>query len=117
MSASAIIALGAPQAAVAIALAEHPERLEKMGFLMHLGANVGLTVKDSNTEEMKLAPGINDVKNLPDSGREVFVRMDKSVFAEKDDRLLGAGLFATVNPPKFFGEGGLWAKATSAPKQ
>jgi hypothetical protein len=96
-------------------LAEHPEQLETVGFLVHLGANVGLTVKDSNTGEMKLAPGINDVRNLPDAGRAVFVRMDKTVFAKVEDSLLGAGLSAIVNPPKFFGEGELWAEVTSAP--
>jgi hypothetical protein len=81
-------------------------------LVLHLGANVALGVRDANSGEVSLAPGINNPKAIPEAGRAVFVRMDETRFRTIEPELAKADLLSVLNPPAWNGEGALWAKAS-----
>lgn len=84
-------------------------------LILHLGANVALGQKDPATGKVRLAPGIDDPKALPEYGRTVFVRMDEQRYSTIKPALANADLPAVLNPPKWNGEGELWANGASGP--
>ncbi len=84
-------------------------------LIIHLGANVAIGVKDEETGRMKLAPGVNDPRSIPETARTVFVRMDTTRFKSLIPVLNNINLPAVVNPPHWNGEAALWAKSSPAP--
>jgi pimeloyl-ACP methyl ester carboxylesterase len=84
-------------------------------IVIHLGANVALGTKDPKTGQIRLAPGIDDPAKLQSAGRTLFVRMRPQTFATLRPVLAEADLTAILNPPKWNGEGELWAGAVKSP--
>lgn len=80
-------------------------------LVLHLGANVALTMRDPASGKASLAPGVNNPKVIPDAGRAVFVRMGETRFRSIEPELEKAGLLPILNPPAWNGEGALWASA------
>jgi hypothetical protein len=84
-------------------------------LVVHLGANVALGMRDPQTQELALAPGVDG----PDQGhaatRGLFVRMPAETFAALRPALAEADLPAVLNPPNWLGEGALWASGVAAP--
>jgi hypothetical protein len=64
---------------------------------------------------MHLAPGVSDPSSRPLVARALSVRMDPVIFAHLKPALAAADLPAILNPPKWYGEGELWAEAVSSP--
>ncbi|MCA2207912.1 hypothetical protein [Nocardia rosealba] len=84
-------------------------------LIVHLGANVALGVRKAPEAPLELAPSVTDPHHLPTVGRSLFVRMDESRYGPVEKALATAGLAPILNPPKWFGEGELWADASPAP--
>jgi hypothetical protein len=84
-------------------------------IVIHLGANVALGTKDPKTGQIRLAPDIDDPAKLQSAGRTLFVRMLPQAFATLRPVLAEADLPAVLNPPKWNGEGELWADAVRSP--
>ncbi|AYZ33563.1 hypothetical protein [Serratia sp. FDAARGOS_506] len=84
-------------------------------LIVHLGANVALTMRNKTDNTMVLAPGSNNPSMIPAIARGVSIRMDDARFKKIEPILLGAGLPALLNPKQWNGEGALWASAVNAP--
>lgn len=84
-------------------------------IVIHLGANVALGIKDAQTNNIDLAPGINDPAKLGLAARTLFVRMEPDIFAALQPALTQADLPAVLNPPQWNGEGALWAESVQSP--
>ena len=84
-------------------------------IVIHLGANVALGIKDAQTGKIDLAPGINNPAKLRSAARTLFVRMEPDTFEALKPALAQADLPAVLNPPKWNGEGELWADGVKSP--
>lgn len=83
-------------------------------LILHLGANVAVSLKDEVTGKVTLAPGLNNPKDIPEAGRSLFVRMEEGQFRKMEPELAKADLPAILNPPSWNGEGALWADASTS---
>ncbi len=85
-------------------------------LVVHLGANVGLAVKDPDSGEMRLAAGAHSTpRSIPADARFLFTRMSDAASEATTPAFQSAGLKPIPNPPRWFGEALLWAEATDAP--
>ena len=84
-------------------------------IVIHLGANVALGIKDPKTGQIRLAPGIDDPAKMQSAGRTLYVRMPPQAFAALKPIFAEADLPPVLNPPRWNGEGELWANAVKSP--
>lgn len=84
-------------------------------LVVHLGANVAMCAPADGGGPPVLAPDWSDPRAAMHGGRAVFARMDEQRFAVVAAALGVLGLAPVLDPPRWFGEGEMWAEATSGP--